>query len=52
VQRHKQIFGRFSAEPGRRADVVALRGEVTSFDCLDERIAWVRKDGHLVLAGD
>ena len=39
-------------EPGRRADVVALRGEVTSFDCLDERIAWVRKDGHLVPAGD
>lgn len=35
-------------EPRRRADVVALRGEVTSLDGLDERIAWVRKDGHVV----
>ena len=38
-------------EPGRRADVVALRGEVTSLDGLEERIAWVRKDGDLVPAG-
>jgi imidazolonepropionase-like amidohydrolase len=35
-------------EPGRRADLLALRGEVTSFDSMEERIAWVRKDGHLV----
>jgi imidazolonepropionase-like amidohydrolase len=39
-------------EPGRRADLVALGGEITSFDGLDERIAWVRKDGHLVPADD
>ena len=39
-------------EPGRRADVVALRGEVTSLDGLEERIAWVRKDGHLVPDGE
>ena len=38
-------------EPGRRADIVALRGQVTSLDDLDERIAWVRKDGQLVPAG-
>jgi imidazolonepropionase-like amidohydrolase len=38
-------------EPGRRADVVALRGEVTRFDGLEERVAWVRKDGHLVPTG-
>ena len=35
-------------EPRRRANVVALRGEVMSLDGLDERIAWVRKDGHVV----
>jgi imidazolonepropionase-like amidohydrolase len=38
-------------EPGRRADLVALRGEVTSFDGLEEHVAWVRKDGRLVPAG-
>jgi imidazolonepropionase-like amidohydrolase len=38
-------------EPGRRADLVALRGEITSFDGLEDRIAWVRKDGRLVPAG-
>jgi len=32
--------------------VVALRGEITILDGLDERIAWVRKDGHLVPTGD
>lgn len=38
-------------DAGRRADIVALRGDVTDFSLLEKRIAWVRKDGALAPTG-
>jgi imidazolonepropionase-like amidohydrolase len=35
-------------EPTRRANIVAVQGDLESFEALDQRIAWVRQDGRLV----